>query len=56
MSDKVNFGAAERQGEPVGTGKRPGAEGGPGRIKERLDKVRATRSISEFSVMSRRTK
>ena len=48
MSDKVNFGAAERQGEPVGTGKRPGAEGGPGRIKERLDKVRALIQKPEF--------
>ena len=33
MSDKVNFGAAERQEEPAGAGRRPGAEFGLGRIK-----------------------
>ncbi len=48
MSDKVNFGVAERQGEPAGAGRRPGAEGGLGRIKERLDKVRALIQEPEF--------
>ncbi len=48
MSDKVNFGAAERQGEPVRVGRCPGAEGGLGRIKERLDKVRALIQEPEF--------
>ena len=65
MSDKVNFGAAERQGEPARAGRwsslrsgrcltcatgtqRPGAEGGLGRIKERLDKVRALIQEPEF--------
>ena len=48
MSDKVNFGAAERQGESARAGRCPGAEGGLGRIKERLDKVRALIQEPEF--------
>ena len=48
MSDKVNFGAAERQEEPAGAGRRPGTEFDLGRIKERLDKVRALIQEPEF--------
>ena len=48
MSDKVNFGVAERQGEPARAGRCPGAEFGLGRIKERLDKVRALIQEPEF--------
>ncbi len=48
MSDKVNFGVAERQGEPVRARRCPETEGGLGRIKERLDKVWALIQEPEF--------